>query len=241
MNYFVDKAVLTKDDFLFVITRSMNIYIYKTDPSNPDNYLRLVKNYDWQKENIEPRSIDIDSSGRLWIGTRQQGLVCYTFIDGELKFARQLTVRNGLTENFIKYVYCDTRGSVWASTPTGLDKISFENNGVQIENVTKASNMYLDMWKTEGDREGVIWAIASSGLVKVYRSDKLSIQVKPEIILSKFTVNNEEQAFQQEKLDLKYFQNNLFFQVAVPSFFDEKKIQFSYMLDAEGKTGSCGF
>ncbi len=238
LNYFVDKAVLTTDDFLFVVTRSMTIYIYKIDPSNPDNYLRLVKYYDWGDRNIEPRSIDIDSSGRLWMGTRQRGLVCYSVNNGELKFLRQLTVKEGLTENFIKYVYCDNGGNVWASTPTGLDKISFEGKGVQIENVTKASNMYLDMWKTEGDKKGVIWAIASSGLVKVNPSGKSSIPVTPEIILSKFTVNNQEQPFQREKLNLKYFQNNLFFQVAVPSFFDEKKTLFSYKLDAEGKTGA---
>ena len=238
LNYFVDKAVLTRDDFLFVVTRSMTIYIYKIDPSNPDNYLRLVKNYDWRDRNVEPRSIDIDSSGRLWMGTRQRGLVCYSVDNGELKFLRQLTVKDGLTENFVKYVYCDDKGNVWASTPTGLDKISFDDKGVQIENVTKASNMYLDMWKTEGDKEGVIWAIASSGLVKVYPSGKPSIPVTPEIILSKFTVNNQEQAFQQQKLNLKYFQNNLFFHVAVPSFFDEKKTLFSYRLDAEGKTGA---
>ena len=139
-----------------MVTRAMSIYIYKIDPSNPDNYLRLVKRYDSRKENIEPRSIDIDSSGRLWIGTRQQGLVCYSIVNGELKFKRQLTVKNGLTENFVKDVYCDTRGNVWASTPTGLDKVSFENNGVQIENVTKASNMYLDMWKTVGGKDGMI-------------------------------------------------------------------------------------
>lgn len=236
LNYFVDKAVLTSDDLLFVVTRAMSIYIFKTDPSDPANYLRLIKTYDWRKENVEPRSIDIDRSGRIWLGTRQQGLVCYTFINGELKFNRQLTIKNGLTENFVKYVYCDGGGNVWASTPTGLDKVSFENDGLQIENVTKASNMYLDIWKTESDREGVIWAVAASGLVKVYPSRKPLVQAEPKIILSRFTVNNKEQTFQRE--EFKYFQNNLFFQVAVPSFFDEKKIQFSYMLEAEGKQGN---
>ena len=238
LDYFVDKAVVTDDDILFVITRSMSIYIYKINPSDPDHYLHLMNRYDWKNRNIEPRSFDIDSSGRLWIGTRQRGLVCYNVVNGELKFLRQLTIKDGLTENFIKYVYCDHKGNVWASTPTGLDKISFEDKGVQIENVTKASNMYLDIWKTESDREGVIWGIASSGLVKVYPSDKPSNHIKPEIILSKFTVNNQEQVFQREKLNLKYFQNNLFFQVAAPSFFDERKTLFSYRLDAEGKTGA---
>jgi len=237
LNYFVDKAVLTNDDFLYVITRSMNIYIYKVNPSDPDNYLRLVNKYDWRDRNIEPRSFDIDGSGRLWMGTRQRGLVCYNIRNGQMKFLQQLTVKDGLTENFIKYVHCDSKGNVWASTPTGLDKISFEDKGVQIENVTKASNMYLDVWKTEDDRNGVIWAVASSGLVKVYPPDKSSIPVQPAIILSKFAINTQEQPVPQQRLNLKYFQNNLFFRVAVPSFFDEKKTLFSYRLDAEGKTG----
>jgi len=238
LTYFVDKAVLTRDDFLFVITRSMTVYIYKVNPADPDHYLQLVNRYDWQDRNIEPRSIDVDSSGRLWVGTRQRGLICYNVTNGQLKFARELTVRDGLTENFVKYVYCDNKGNVWASTETGLDKISFEGKGVQIENVTKASNMYLDIWKTEGDKDGVIWAVAASGLVKVYPPGKSSLPVAPEIILSKFTINDQEQPFPQQRLKLKYFQNNLFFQVAVPSFFDEKKTLFSYKLDAEGKTGT---
>ena len=238
LNYFVDKAVLTNDDFLFVITRSMTIYIFKIDPTNPDSYLRLVNKYDWRDRNIEPRSFDIDASGRLWIGTRQRGLVCYNVRNGEMKkFLQQLTVKDGLTDNFIKYVHCDSKGNVWASSPSGLDKISFEDKGVQIENVTKASNIYLDMWKTEDDRNGIIWAVASSGLVKVSPADTSSIPVQPEIILSKFAINTQEQPFPQQKLNLKYFQNNLFFRVAVPSFFDEKKTLFSYRLDPEGKTG----
>jgi signal transduction histidine kinase len=238
LNYFVDKAVLTADDLLFVITRSMTIYIYKINPSDPDNYLRLLTRYDWQNRNMEPRSFDIDGSGRLWMGTRQRGLVCYNIVNNDLKFVRQLTVKDGLTENFVKYVYCDSQGNVWASTPTGLDKISFVGREARIENLTKASNMYLDVWKTEGDKDGVIWGVASSGLVKVYPGGKPSNQVKPEIVLSRFTVNNQEQTFQKEKLNLKYFQNNLFFQVAAPSFFDEKKTLFRYRLDAEGKTGA---
>ena len=161
--------------------------------------------------------------GRLWMGTRQRGLICYSIVNGELKFKRQLTVKNGLTENFVKYVYCDNKGNVWASTPTGLDKISFEDNGVQIENVTKASNMYLDMWKTEP-----VTGRSDLGCCLIRTCESLSIreviiQVIPEIILTKFTVNNQDQPFQREKLNLKYFQNNLLFQLAVPSFFDEKE------------------
>ncbi len=237
LDYFTDRAVLTKDNFLLVITRSMSLYIYKIDPSNHDNYLQLHKHINLKDDNIEPRAIDVDGSGKLWIGTRRNGLFCFTLTNGEMKLRRHLTVKSGLTENFIKYVYCDAANRIWACSSIGLDRISFKDENVLIENVTKASNMYLDIWKAVCDHAGVVWAVATSGLVKVYPSHEKSPGFIPEIILSKFTVNNEDVALQQKGITLKSFQNNLSFHVAVPSFFDEKKTRFSYKLDAEGQAG----
>jgi len=174
----------------------------------------------------------------VWIGTRLRGLLCYSIKNGSPKFIQQLTVKNGLTENFVRYLCCDAKGRIWASTASGLDKISFEGGDVHIENVTKASNMYLDIWKTESDKQGVIWAVTSTGLIKVSPEDESSRGVKPEIILARFAVNNKDHSIHQKQIELQYFQNNLFFQVAVPSFFDEKKTQFSYRLDANGKPGT---
>ncbi len=237
LDYLADNAVLTRDNFLVVVTRSMNFYIYQIDPLNPDNYLQFYKRIDWKDHNIEPRSFDMDDSGHLWIGSRRNGLFCYSFKDGEIKLRQQLTVKNGLTENFIKYVHCEGTDLIWAGSPTGLDRISFEGKNVRIENVTKASNMYLDIWKVATDHAGVAWAVTTSGLVKVFPSNDESPGVRPEIIISRFTVNNEDFPIEQKDISLKYFQNNLTFHIAVPSFFDEKKTLFSYKLDAEGKEG----
>jgi signal transduction histidine kinase len=237
LDYFTDKAVLTKDNFLFIATRSASIYIFRIDPSDPDHYLQLIQKYKWP-DDLQPRSTAIDTSGRLWIATRRRGLLCYNITNEGLKFFRQLTVKDGLSENFIKEVYCDASNFLWAGSPSGLDKISFENNDFHIENVTKASNMYLDVWKAISDREGVVWVLATSGLLKVYPSQQTLASVKPGIVLTRFAVNNLEQSFTEKELVLKYFQNNLSFQVAAPSFFDEKKTLFSYKLDETWNAGT---
>ena len=79
----------------------MSIYIYKIDPSNPDNYLRLVKDYDWQRivtSNHDQLTLIVRVG--LWIGTRQRGLVCYSLDNGEMKLVRQLTVKGWAYREF---------------------------------------------------------------------------------------------------------------------------------------------
>lgn len=235
LDYYADKAVLTRDDFLYVITRTTNIYIYKLNPGDTSNYLQLVARYNWETENHQPRAVTVDPLGRLWIGTRERGLFCYTTTNGQLKLKLQLTIKDGLTENFIRNLYCDETGQIWAGTPTGLDRIVVQDNGASIENITRASNMYLDIHKVMGSSNGIIWALASSGLVKVYPAFEPTPRFIPEIIFTKFTASNQEQSLQKE-VSLKHFQNSLFFQVAVPSFFDEKKTLFSYKLEEGGSS-----
>jgi ligand-binding sensor domain-containing protein len=229
LDYFANKAVL-KNDVLYVVTRSMHIYIYKLHPSDPSNYLQLIAHFDEKAKNMGPRSLAVDDSGRLWIGTREAGLLCYTITNGEVKPIKQLTVKDGLTENFIRLLEYDPAGYIWAGTPTGLDKITLHNDGVSIENVTKASNMYPDMQKLEIDKHGVLWATSSSGLMRVYPSKKQAMPVTPQILFTRCTAANKELPLDQDGITLKHFQNNLSFQVAAPSFFDEKKTLFSFKL-----------
>ena len=234
LDYFADWALLTEEGLLYVVTRSMNIYVYRIDASNPDHYLQLVTRYIQSDQNIEPRSYVMDNLGRLWLGTRRRGVYCYNIINGKLNLIRQLSVKDGLTDNFVKFLYSDSAGHIWAGTPTGLDKITVSDKGVIIENIPKAANMYLDIHRIQGDKKGVIWAVATYGLVKVFPSKADPPVISPEIIFTKVTAANHDLPVQQAGTKLKHFQNSLYFQVAVPSFFDEKKILYSYKLEESG-------
>ena len=233
LDYLADNAVLTKDDLLYVMTRTMNMYIYKIHLSDLEHYLELLQHYNWTANNIEPRSLAIDSSGKIWIGTRQKGLFSYILDNGHLKLIRQFSTKDGLTDNFVKQLHCDAAGNIWAGTPTGLDKISTHNDSSGIENVTKAANMYLDVQKITSDKNGVIWVVATSGLLKIYPAGKQLPGIVPSILFTKIFAANHEISL-QEAASLKYSQNNISFHVAVPSFFDEKKTLFSYRLETQG-------
>lgn len=230
LDYYANKAVLKKD-ILYVVTRSMSIYIYKVHPLDPSKYLEPIAHFDEKANSIGPRSIVVDDSGRLWIGAREAGLFCYAITNSAVKPIKHLTTKDGLTENFIRLLQYDPAGYIWAGTPTGLDKITLHKDGISIENVTKANDMYLDMYKLDMDKHGVLWATSASGLARVYPSKKQALPDTPQILFIRLTAANKELSVNQEGITLKHFQNNLSIQVAAPSFFDEKKTLFSFKLE----------
>jgi len=236
LDYYADRAVV-KNDLLYVATRSMSIYVFRVDPSDTTSYLQLVNYFDKKNDNLAPRSLAIDDSNNLWIGTRYKGLLCFSILNGKIELKKHLTAKDGLTEDFIRLLCYDNSGNLWAATPTGLDKISLNGESISIENVTRASNMYLDIQGIDADKNGVMWVVTSSGLLNVYPSETNNTKTFPQIIVSKFEVNNRDTNL-LNKIVLEHYQNNLSFHLGVPTFFDEKKTLYSYKLDETDDEGT---
>jgi Histidine kinase/Two component regulator propeller len=68
----------------------------------------------------------------LWIGTSDNGLVCF---DGN-KIIHKISTQNGLTSNIIEALYAD-KNCIYAGTDKGLNKIELINN--EIASITKIS------------------------------------------------------------------------------------------------------
>ena len=62
-----------------------------------------------------------DRTGRIWIGTAQQGLSVY---DKRAKTIETFTVANGLPDNEVVGILDDTNGSIWISTANGLSQFN---------------------------------------------------------------------------------------------------------------------
>ena len=60
-------------------------------------------------------SLAVDQQGRLWIGTRGAGVICY---DGETFHGIRLGP--SMQENMVEAILCDRRGRLWFGTPAGL-------------------------------------------------------------------------------------------------------------------------
>lgn len=92
----------------------------------------------------------VSRDGALWIGTEGGGLVRYA--QGEF---RSWTTREGLSNDFVRTIFQDALGTVWAGTDNGLMQYS-QGRFVRVDGT--AAIPELSVHAIYQDREGRLWA-----------------------------------------------------------------------------------
>ncbi|GAC1709202.1 MAG: hypothetical protein NVS9B7_27740 [Flavisolibacter sp.] len=236
LEYYVDNAILTKDDFLWVITRSKKLYKFRISPFNLNHYIELLHVFNKELPEVEPRSLAIDGRNHIWIGTRNHGLYCYSSDGSKLFFIKKFGLKEGLTENFTHYLYCDDSDQLWVCSNGGLDKISYKNEKFSVENITRSVNWNLNILKVQQDSKGLIWGLTSTGILKIFPQKINESSYIPKIQFTRVNIENKDLNTKKNGLKLSYLENSLFFHLSIPSFFDESAIRFTYKL--EGSPGA---
>ena len=230
LEYFADNFVITKDEQIWVVTRAKKLFVFRMQPENPDHQLQLLRIYNNELPEMSPRSIAVDKKGNVWIGTRDHGLFCLFFDGLSIRSWKQITVKDGLSDNFIVCLHADAEGNIWAGSHGGLDKIQIRNNDFIVENITSSSNFYLRTFKIQSSRSGVLWAATPAGVIKI-TPDTLRNFFQPKIIFREINEGRNRINIKPAPRALSYDQNNLNFSVAAPSFLNEKQIRFMYQLE----------
>ena len=114
-------------------------------------------------------SVYEDRSGRLWIGTKDNGLMM--FEDGGKSFItfKMNDDKNSISSNSISSVTEDTKGNIWIGTDNGLNRLSPGNNFFTKYNKTDGNENSIssnNVLKVFCDKAGVIWAGTDAGLNK---------------------------------------------------------------------------
>ncbi|MFI5187614.1 MAG: histidine kinase, partial [Chitinophagales bacterium] len=173
----------------------------------------------------------IDDSGRIWIGTRFDGLYCFRFSKNRLSLLQHFTRKEGLTDNFVNYLSCDQNNDIWVSSLAGLDRLETDHSRSIINNITQSNHLFISIKKVMTDQSGTTWALGESGnLLKVYAQKKTNSSFTPLLYISQIKSGSALYTNADSIHRFSYRQNNLFFSVAAPSFYDEKKIKYSYLL-----------
>jgi signal transduction histidine kinase len=151
----------------------------------------------------------------------------------KIRSTKQLTITNGLSENFIRYLYCDPDNTIWAGSPSGLDLIRRHQDSFTITKIVPGHEISVE--KIDRSAGGIHWVLATGGYMEVSPSEPRKVGFRPQVLFSRILVGNAaipEAA--GRPLSLPYDQNALSFYVGVPSFLDESLTRFSYLL--EGST-----
>ncbi len=232
-NYFSDQLATDREGNIWAATRSEHLFQFSTHPENTNAYLKKEAVFEKELKGLEPRSVTVDNNGNIWIGTRYKGLYVFQHQKEKLNLLYHLSSKNGLTDNFISWLACDSANNIWAVSPSGLDKIHIANKEPVIENLTRQNNIYQYIYSVFIGKNNTAWALSSGGLIRVTPESPVSSGYIPRLIMTQIrngaTVINDSSA-----VSLSYKQNNLNFYFAAPSFLDEKQILYSYQLQGSG-------
>jgi len=232
-DYMTDQFTIDKKNRIWVAPRSNKLFCFELSGHNSHAKLTLLKKFETITTN-SPRSITADNDGNIWIGTRGQGLF-YFLLDGlTIRSVKNITTRDGLTENFIGRLFCDKDNNIWACSPSGVDRIKFSRNNFLIENITKSNNFYLPSSKVVQSANGTIWILTSAGIVTYSPNRATIVDWKPKLIFYDIVYSNKGEQPIPKSHELKYFQNSLAFHLSAPTYIDEKQTRFSYMLEGSG-------
>jgi len=248
LEYYSDQISFDKDGYLWVVTRSGSLRVFSLHPENPDEYLKLKYDLSSQLKIDNPRSLVVDDSNRIWIGTRFQGLYCFHFVQNRLQLLRHLTRSDGLTDNFVNYLGCDGNNTIWASSPAGLDKLKILGKQLVVENITQSNKFYVSIKKMMADKNGTVRAVGESGnLIRINEPTDHKDAVTPKFFISQIRAGQESYSGSDSLHPFSYKQNNFSFFVAAPSFYDEKQVKYRYLLRGSGNlqwsepTAEAGF
>jgi signal transduction histidine kinase len=228
---YTDQIIVDKKDRMWVAPRSGDLLCYTAHPDQPSNFFTFYHNYKSVVPDLNSRSITVDTNNRIWIGTRYEGVYCFEIEDTSIKSMQHFRVKDGLTDNFVYAIACDKNNNIWVATQSGLDKISKENGQFIIEGVTRNNNVFQFIQAIAIPKTNQVWTLGNSGSILRIANTPTSIEYKPQLQISLIKANDSILYMPKNDLRFSYFQNNITFEVAAPSFIDEHQVKFSYLLE----------
>lgn len=228
----IEEFAFDKNNLLWVAKRYNGIEVFRLHPENLSNYLQPVYHFTTDQVIGSPRCLVIDRNGLIWVGTRDHGVICYQQEGNRLNKLYQFDVGNGLTDNFVTTLACDSFNNIIVGTQTGLDRIVFNSNAYRLENFSRGSNFFALIFQAWADSRQA-YALTYSGVVlQLSHAVEQKISNNPRLLLEEMRVNAANVS--TERNNFHYKENNLSFLVAAPTFIDEKQVTYSYLLRGSG-------
>jgi ligand-binding sensor domain-containing protein/signal transduction histidine kinase len=215
--------------------------INKFDPDNQ----RFIR-YFYQENNEKGISsnyvytLHYDKSNRLWIGTTD-GLNVLNLDNNQFK---HITVTDGLPSNTVYSILEDQYGNIWASTNKGISRIN--KSSLAIKNYDKEDGLQSTEFNPSSNfvtSDTTMFFGSNKGYCTFEPASISDNKSKPEIIITNFTVLNEEvkvgapgsplkkHISETDTLELSYKDVSISFEFVALNFTDSKKNQYAYMME----------
>ncbi|MFL5810810.1 MAG: two-component regulator propeller domain-containing protein [Flavisolibacter sp.] len=215
--------------------------VYNED--NKGQFSYEVKQYINAKQGLTDnyiRGLLLDHKKNLWIGTRYGGI--YQIKNAGKNYSvTNLNAEAGLACTRISQIIEQDTTAVWFSTCNGVYKYQFKGDEWHHFNVSDGL-LNAEVYSCALDKDGKnIWVLTSEGVVSLPIH---SVEKGPEPLVNLTAIKvlgkpDTAALFSNKIISYPYEQNSIGFDFAGPSFIDEKKIRYRYMLTGYDKDWSA--
>ena len=181
------------------------------------------------------RSLFVDHTGRLWIGSSQGGVGRVDDPAAAHPVIQQYTTANGLTDNEINCLTEDRWGNLYIGTGRGLDRLNPTTG--QVRHFTAADGLLgTDVRKIYRDSRMNLWLGTGKGLFHFIPQEEAP-KPAPSILITRLLVAGEDRVISElgehdiANLQLANNQNNLQVDFVSPSVSFAPTIRYEYKLE----------
>lgn len=177
-------------------------------------------------------SINEGHDGKLWIGTRNGGLVNF---DPEKETFKVWTIKDGLPNNVVYLAIEDQNSDIWLSTNWGLTRFSPERNvftNYEVTDGLQSNEFNFNAGMITGD--GQLLFGGMSGFNSFYPHEITINKRPPEIRITTFRIFNEivnRRLRDGDTIRLSYADHAFSFEFAALDYTNPSRIQYKYKLE----------
>ncbi len=151
-------------------------------------------------------SIKEDHSGRIWVGTIDRGIDVFNPDNTTFK---HYNIHNGIESYEIMAILEDNENNLWISSSKGLAKLNYDTNKFDIYDISDGIiNDGFNKNAAFKDKNGWLYFGTNSGLVYFNPEKIKSNPIKPDIVITNFTILNDKKWVHKEIFVSKYNAQN---------------------------------
>ncbi len=190
-------------------------------------------------------SLLMSKNGGLWCSLMDEGIL---YIDTESDSIRHYSEACGLSSNIVYSIALDAQGALWAGTPKGLDKVTFDRHGkIQtVRNFGADEGFFGIETNTNAllmDDDGSLWFGTVAGAYRCWPEKDLLNTFEPLTYLTDIQLFSQEVDWSQQSdslsrwfnlppnLNLAHNQNHVTFQFLGNSLKNPDKVRYQYILE----------
>jgi hypothetical protein len=160
----------------------------------------------------------------LWIGTNGFGIV----VHGKDR-TYQISQDQGLASNSVRKLYYFSN-EVWAATRQGLSRLVFNNGKYKIKNYTVYDGLPSNEITSVAIRNDIVYVGTSKGLCLFNLKINENNDFQPNILITKFKVNNQPFIISTAEIRLKSNQNMISIDFVGLVYKNNGKVNYKYRL-----------